>query len=83
MEFLYLVKALYQRKWVILASVLIAIAVAYFFTRSQKPAYKSVAQIATGFTTKDDAALSNERYSGPQTDIRFNNVIENLTSPKV
>lgn len=83
MEFLYIFKALNRRKWVLIISVVIAIAAAYLLTRNQKQEYKSVTQIATGFTTTDEVRLSDERYNGPQAEIKFNNVIENFNSPKV
>jgi len=83
MEFLYLFKALNRRKWVIIISVIVAIAAAYLLTRNQKQQYKSVAQIATGFTTNDDVRLTTERYNPQQAEIKFNNVIENFTSTKV
>lgn len=83
MEFLYLFKALNRRKWVIITSVVIAIAAAYLLTRNFQKQYKSTAQIATGFTTPDELALTNERYNTQRADVKFNNVIENITSPKV
>lgn len=83
MEFLYLFKALNRQKWIIIISVVVAVAAAYFLTRNQKREYKSVAQIATGFTTNDEVRFTNERYNGPQAEIKFNNVIENVTSSKV
>src|SRR6476620_1347173 len=83
MEFLYLLKALNRRKWVIILCVVIAVATAYLFTQKIQKQYKSVAQIATGFTTNDEVRFTNERYNGPQAEIKFNNVIENVTSPKV
>ncbi|HUQ96821.1 MAG TPA: Wzz/FepE/Etk N-terminal domain-containing protein [Chitinophagaceae bacterium] len=83
MEFLYLFKALNRRKWLIIGCVMAALVVAYLLTSNQKPEYKSVTQIATGFTTTDEVRLSDERYNGPQAEIKFNNVIENFNSTKV
>lgn len=83
MEFLHLFKTLLHRKWVIIISVVVALAAAYLLTRNQKQQFKSVAQIATGFTTKDEVNLTDERYNTAQAEIKFNNVIENFTSAKV
>ena len=83
MEFLYLLKALSRRKWVIIICVVIAVATAFLLTQRIQKQYKSVAQIATGFTTTDDVRFTTERYNAPQAEIKFNNVIENVTSPKV
>lgn len=83
MEFLHLFKTLLNRKWIIISSVVVALTAAFLFTRNQTRQYKSVAQIATGFTTKDEVTLTDERYNAPQAEIKFNNVIENFTSVKV
>lgn len=83
MEFLHLFKALNRKKWIIALSILIAVGAAYLLTRNQDLAYKSSAQIATGFTTGEEVRITDERYNGPGADIKFNNVIENFTSPKV
>jgi succinoglycan biosynthesis transport protein ExoP len=83
MEFLHLFKTLLRRKWVIIISVLVAVTAAFLLTRNQKQQYKSLAQIATGFTTKDEVTFTDERYNAPQAEIKFNNVIENFTSVKV
>lgn len=83
MEFLHLFKTLLRRKWVIIISVVVALVAAYLLTRNEKRQFKSVAQIATGFTTKDEVNLTDERYNTAQAEIKFNNVIENFTSVKV
>lgn len=83
MEFAYLFKVLMRRKWIILACTVVALVAAYFFTKKIKHTYKSVAQLSTGFTVIQDLKLSDENFSLPQIDVKFNNAIENITSPKV
>src|SRR6476469_3804072 len=83
MEFLYLLNALNRRKWIIIGSVIVALLAAYVLTRNIQKQYKSVAQISTGFTSSDALRLNDERYNYQQAEIKFNNVIENFTSPKV
>ncbi|WP_153796256.1 exopolysaccharide transport family protein [Foetidibacter luteolus] len=83
MEILYLFNALWRKKWIILLCTVAAIVSAYVFTMNLKPVYKSSAQIATGFTTSEAIKMSEENLNFTQIDIKFNNVIENFTSPKV
>jgi len=83
MDFTHLLKALLRRKWIILSCVAIAVLIAFLLTMNEKKQYKSVAQIATGFTSTDDVRLTEERAGVAQTDIKFNNVIENFNSSKV
>lgn len=83
MEFAYLFKALIRRLWVVVACVLVAGTVAIILTRNIKREYKSTAQLATGFTVSEEIKLSDERFNLPEIDVKFQNVIENIQSPKV
>ncbi|MGN6166042.1 MAG: exopolysaccharide transport family protein [Flavisolibacter sp.] len=83
MELKYFFRALLRRKWVIILCVAIAVGATYFLTLNEKKEYSSYAQIATGFTTTDDIKFSDDKLSLPQIDVKFNNLIENFTSPKV
>ena len=83
MEFTYLFKALLRRKWIIVICVAVALAAGFVFTMNTKPIYKSIAQLATGFTQNDVIKLSDENFSLPQIDVKFNNTIEDITSLKV
>jgi polysaccharide biosynthesis transport protein len=83
MEFSYLFRALLRRKWIILLSVAAALVTAYLVTRNYKSEYKSTAQLSTGFTASQELKLSNENFNIPQIDVKFNNVIENITSAQV
>jgi uncharacterized protein involved in exopolysaccharide biosynthesis/Mrp family chromosome partitioning ATPase len=68
---------------VILLAVGAAVASAYYFTRNEVRLYRSVAQMSTGFTVAEDIKLSDEKFSLPQIDVKFQNAIENIQSPKV
>jgi polysaccharide biosynthesis transport protein len=83
MEFTYLFKALLRRKWIIIVCVLLATGAAYLFTKNQKKQFESTTQFSTGFTLSEEIKMSNENFNIPQIDLKFNNVIENITSPKV
>ncbi|MEX6687512.1 Wzz/FepE/Etk N-terminal domain-containing protein [Danxiaibacter flavus] len=83
MELIYLLNALLRKKWIIIGCFLVAVVTAFLFTMNLKTLYKSSAQIATGFTASEQIKLENENFNTAQIDVKFNNIIENLTSPKV
>lgn len=83
MEFAYLFKALVRRLWVIVICVLVAGVTAYVLTRNMKREYKSTAQLATGFTVSEEMKLADDRFNISEIDVKFQNVIENIQSPKV
>jgi polysaccharide biosynthesis transport protein len=82
MDLSYFFKAMMRRKWIILACVALALISAFFFTRNLKKEYKSVAQLSTGFT-ESEAIDPTRGVNYLQSELRFNNAIENITSPKV
>jgi polysaccharide biosynthesis transport protein len=83
MEFAYIFRALLRRKWIIIISVFVAIGAAWFFTRDTKKYYKSSAQLSTGFTDQGLTKAEQERFGVQEIDLKFNNAIENINSPKV
>lgn len=83
MEFTYILRALFRRKWIIILSTALAICAAFFFTRDTPKMYRSSAQLSTGFTVTEAIKLSENKFNVPEIDIKFNNAIENITSPKV
>jgi Mrp family chromosome partitioning ATPase/uncharacterized protein involved in exopolysaccharide biosynthesis len=60
-----------------------AILAAFFLTLEQEKLYKSVAQIATGFTMSDQVKLKDESFNIYEIDVKFSNVVEALKSPRV
>ncbi|RYF45186.1 MAG: hypothetical protein EON99_00245, partial [Chitinophagaceae bacterium] len=83
MELTYLYRALLRRKWIIIGCTAIAIVCAFLLVMNSKKEYRSLAQLSTGFTVSDEIKLSNETFSIAQIELKFNNTIENITSPKV
>lgn len=83
MELIYLVNALFRKKWIILACTLVAVVAVYILTLNKKPLYTSHAQIETGFTAAEKIKVTDENFNLAQIDTKFNEVIENATSPKV
>lgn len=83
MELVFILRLLYRKKWIILSCALLAMITAFLLTMNKKRMYKSFSQLSTGFTVSEDIKLSNDIFNIPQIDVKFNNAIENITSPKV
>ena len=82
MDFVYLLRVLLKRKWIIIGSTIIAAGIAWFFTRNEEKQYRSISQVSTGFTNNDIVKV-NETNDFFETDTKFNNVIVTFTSPTV
>ena len=82
MELAYLFRALMRRKWIILGCIAVSVVIAFFLTRNLKETYKSEAQLSTGFTEADIPGI-NQGVNYLQSEMKFNNAKENITSPKV
>ena len=83
MELIYFFRIIFKRKWIILAAGLAGVVAAFLLTMNKKPLFKSQAQMSTGFTISEEIKLSDDIFNIPQIDVKFNNVIENINSPKV
>ncbi len=59
MDLIYLFKSLLRRKWLIIISTFLAVLAAFLLTLNQEKLYKSVAQLATGFTMSDQVKLKD------------------------
>ena len=82
MDFLYYIRIVLKRKWLILGVALIAGVVAWYFMRNEPKSYKSVTQISTGFTIADEIRVS-DNFSLYDAEVKFNNTIATFTSPIV
>jgi polysaccharide biosynthesis transport protein len=82
MDFAYLLKVLWRRKWIILLSTLLAAVLAFVFTTYQKKVYSSAAQYSTGISAQmiSLAGRSNELF---EMEAKLNNVIVTFKSPIV
>lgn len=83
MELVYLYRILLRNKWTILKASLATLVVGFFFTFTVKEKYKSQSQISTGFTLSQEIILSDNIFDQSQINVKFNNIIENMKSPKV
>jgi len=83
MELVYLYRIVLRNKWTILKASLVTLIIGFLFTFTIKEKYKSQSQISTGFTLSQEIILSDNIFDQSQINIKFNNVIENMTSQKV
>ena len=82
MDFVYLLRVLMKRKWIIIGSAIIAALIAWYFTKDEPSIYRSISQISTGFTTSDEVKI-NDNNNFFEADTKFNNAIVTFTSPTV
>ena len=82
MDITYFFKEIFRRKWILLICMLLSMVSAFFFTSNLKKGYKSIAQLSTGFT-ESETADPTKGVNFLQSELRFNNAIENINSPKV
>ena len=83
MDIIYLFKVLLRKKWILIIVPLISLMAAIFFTKDLPKEYKSTAQLATGFTTKESPSYYDEEFNLRDASIKFVNVIETMKSQLV
>lgn len=83
MEFNYILRILLKNKKYIIGSGLLSGLLALVFSFFIKEKYISRSQISTGYTILQEIKLSDASFDIGEIDIKFNNAIENITSPKV
>jgi Mrp family chromosome partitioning ATPase/uncharacterized protein involved in exopolysaccharide biosynthesis len=83
MELTYIIRILVKNKKYILGASFLTAAVALIFSFFLKDKYESQSQISTGYTIRQEIKLSDASFNIGEIDIKFNNAIENISSPKV
>lgn len=84
MNFNYFLKIILRRLWLLVTVPLVALIAVLFFTRDYQREYISTAQLTTGFTVSDQVKVyDNKNSSIQESEVKFNNVIQNITSLKV
>ncbi|WP_298734829.1 AAA family ATPase [uncultured Chitinophaga sp.] len=83
MDVIYFIKALLKRKWWIMISTVVALALSFLFTMDKAKLYRSNSQMSTGFTVNEDVKLRDENVNLYEADVKFNNVVETFNSPTV
>lgn len=84
MDFIYFLKVLFRKKWIIGGLSFLAVVVAFLILVNKKPLYVSSSQYSTGFTSEKvklaDGTTAVDLYT---IDIKFDNVIETIKSTQV
>lgn len=83
MELTYIIRILLKNKKYILGAAFLTAVVALIFSFFLKAKYESQSQISTGYTIRQEIKLSDASFDIGEIDIKFNNAIENISSPKV
>ena len=80
----YFIKIIFRRFWLLITVPLLALIAVLYFTKDYKREYLSTAQLTTGFTVSDQVKVNDNKTSSIQeSEVKFNNVIQNITSLKV
>jgi succinoglycan biosynthesis transport protein ExoP len=82
MDFVYLLRVLMKRKWIIVGSGIIAAAIAWYFTKDEPQQFRSISQVSTGFTTNDVVKVGEDNNFF-EADTKFNNAVVTFKSPTV
>jgi len=82
MDFVYLLRVLMKRKWIIVGSAIIAATIAWYFTKDEPQQFRSISQVSTGFTTNDVVKVGEDNNFF-EADTKFNNAIVTFKSPTV
>ena len=83
MDLLSIFQTLYKRKWILIGIPLLSAVAAIIFTMGYEKMYRSTAQLATGFTIAEEVKVTDERFNLYESDVKFDNLIETLNSPRV
>jgi Mrp family chromosome partitioning ATPase/uncharacterized protein involved in exopolysaccharide biosynthesis len=82
MDFIYLLRVLLKRKWIILGATILAAALAYYLTRNEQRKFRSSSRISTGFAIKEVVSV-NEEFDPWAAETKFENAIEEFQTPQV
>ncbi|MDX1371668.1 MAG: Wzz/FepE/Etk N-terminal domain-containing protein, partial [Nitrososphaeraceae archaeon] len=83
MDLVKIFKVLFNRKWWLIGASLLAAITAFILTADIKKTYRSTAQLATNFTISQEVQVSQERFNLFEADVKFNNLIETMSSARV
>jgi succinoglycan biosynthesis transport protein ExoP len=83
MDFLYLLRILLKRKWLIVGSGLLAAAIAWALTMSQPKMFRSFSRFSTGYAIAEEVQIGKDNVDIYTADVKFNNIIVTVTSPSV
>lgn len=80
MNISYFLKYLWRRKWLVVIPAVLALILAWFFTRNMAQSYSSTAELSTGYMELNPL---NTTGRSPNNTVLFNNVIQTLNSKHI
>jgi polysaccharide biosynthesis transport protein len=80
MDIIYLLKVLWRKKWIIIGVTILSVVAAFLFTKTMPRQYKSVSQIATGFTTDEAITVTDNRVGPREMELNFSNLLASMNS---
>lgn len=84
MDIVLLFRVLLRKKWYLILIPIVAGIATFFFTAGMKDVFKSTARLSTGFTAEDEIKVSDDqRFNLRDAEVKFNNLLQNITSEKV
>lgn len=83
MDLSYWFNVLLRRIWLLLSIPLIAGGISFYFAQTIEDKFKSVAQLSTGITTRDDIPLGDDSFNFRESEIKFNNLLQMMRSDLV
>lgn len=83
MDFIYLLRVLAKRKWIIIGAAILAAVAAFYLTRNEPKQYRSSTQIATGYSERPFIQVNSENFDPYAAETKFNNAIATFTLPPV
>lgn len=78
MDIVYLLTILWRKKIILIALPAVSLVVSFFVTKDLPVKYRSVSEIATGFTTRDGIEVSDGRLNLREADLKFSNLISTM-----
>ena len=81
MDIMELLRALWRKKWLLIATAVVTAIISVVFLRYSKEKYKSAAQLSTGYTESSRLSLNDEELNLPQSEVKFSNLMALMNSP--
>lgn len=82
MDFFYIIKVLWRKKWLLISVPVATFVLSYILTSNLPKEYVSEAQLSTGFTSGESVYQENA-FSSNDATVKFANVIQTMNSPLI
>ncbi|MDX1629260.1 MAG: Wzz/FepE/Etk N-terminal domain-containing protein [Fulvivirga sp.] len=83
MDFVLIFRTLLRKWWLLLLIPMLTAVSTYTILKLSDKKYRSVAQLATGFTQENNLSLRDERFNYLESNLKFENLIQSMISDQV